>query len=213
RRQLDGDHLQAPEEVLAEPSFLHELRKVAVGGADHAQVEQDRLLSADPLDLVLLQRPEDLRLEIQRQIADLVEEQRPAVRQLELAQLLPVGAGEGAALVAEELALTRLAGMAGRFTATNGLVLRSLRAWMYRASTSFPVPLSLVTSTVTGLAAIFSATCTTARIRGDVPSTIGRPTCVASTSWSRSNSRPARSWASVLRTRAISSGGEKSLVT
>src|SRR5205085_4639561 len=68
RRQLDGDHLQAPEEVLAEPSFLDEFRKVAVGGADHAQVEQDGLLSADPLDLVLLQRPEDLRLEIQRQL-------------------------------------------------------------------------------------------------------------------------------------------------
>ena len=59
---------------------------------------------------MLLQRAEDLRLEVQRQIADLVEEQRPAVRQLELAQLLPVGASEGAALVSEQLALHQVGG-------------------------------------------------------------------------------------------------------
>ena len=103
--------------------------------------------------------------------------------------------------------------MAGRLTATKGPVLRSLRAWMYRAKTSFPVPLSPVINTVTGLGAIFSATWTTARIREELPRTIGRPTCVASTSCSRSSSRPALSCASVLRTRAINSGGEKSLVT
>ena len=43
-----------------------------------------------------------------RQIADLVEEERAALRQLDLAGHAAIGAGERAALVAEELALDEL---------------------------------------------------------------------------------------------------------
>ena len=44
----------------------------------------------------------------ERHVADLVEEERAAVRGLELADAPLVGAGERAALVAEELALEEL---------------------------------------------------------------------------------------------------------
>src|SRR5207244_4294375 len=44
----------------------------------------------------------------QRHVADLVEEEGPAVALLELADAAPVGAGEGALLVAEQLALQQL---------------------------------------------------------------------------------------------------------
>ena len=58
----------------------------------------------DALELAFLQDPQQLGLQFQRQIADLVEEQRPAVRQLEPALPRRDGAGERAALVAEQLA-------------------------------------------------------------------------------------------------------------
>ena len=60
---------------------------------------------ADAADLARLERAQQLRLELERQLADLVEEHRAAVGRLEGAGAVAVGAGEGAAHVAEELAL------------------------------------------------------------------------------------------------------------
>ncbi len=53
--------------------------------------------------------------------------------------------------MAEELALEQLGGSAAAFTATNGPFRRGECAWMIRAVTSLPVPLSPVTSTVDSL--------------------------------------------------------------
>ena len=52
------------------------------------------LRAADPLDLAFLNRAQQLGLQVEPQIADLVEEQRAVRRELELAELLPVRAGE-----------------------------------------------------------------------------------------------------------------------
>src|SRR5207245_8524176 len=49
----------------------------------------------------------ELRLQLERNVADLVEEQRSPVRQLEPSDALPDGAREGAPLVAEQLALEK----------------------------------------------------------------------------------------------------------
>ena len=88
RRHPDRDDVDAVEEVLAESSLLDRLLEVDVGGDDQPEVGADRLGAADALDLAFLDRPQQLGLEIQPQIADLVEEERAARRQLELAQLL-----------------------------------------------------------------------------------------------------------------------------
>src|SRR5439155_5532883 len=61
--------------------------------------------AADALELLFLERPQDLRLQRERQLADLVEKQRPPMRQLELAGLSRRGAGKGALLVSEEFRL------------------------------------------------------------------------------------------------------------
>src|SRR5262249_11447457 len=80
-----------------------------------AHVDLDGLRTADPLELLLLQDAQQLRLELERDLADLVKEQRGAVGHLEAADFLGDGAGEGAPLVPEELALeeTRRNGGAG----------------------------------------------------------------------------------------------------
>jgi hypothetical protein len=66
---------------------------------------------------------------------------------LEAAAMLPVGAGEGAALVAEELASNSSAVKALQLTANEGSLVRLLRSWRARATSSLPVPVSPVMMT------------------------------------------------------------------
>ena len=53
---------------------------------------------------------QELRLQLERNVADFVQEQRPAVRQLEAADLLRDGAGKRPLLVTEQLALQEAGG-------------------------------------------------------------------------------------------------------
>ena len=105
RRQRHREDGQPVVEILAEPPARHHLAQIAVGRGDDAHVDAHGLAAADPLELALLQHAQELDLRLGRQLADLVEEQRPAVRQLE-PPLAPLhGAGEGPLLVTEQLAL------------------------------------------------------------------------------------------------------------
>ena len=110
RRHLDGDHGEAVEEVLAEAALGDLLLQVLVRGGEHADVDAERLLAAHALERLLLQHAQHLGLRLQAHVADLVEEDRAAVGQLELAAAPRHRAGEGAALVAEELGLDQLLG-------------------------------------------------------------------------------------------------------
>ena len=113
RRDADRDDVDAVEQVLAERALAHAALEVDVGGGDQPELHLDRLAAADPLDLALLDGAQQLGLEVELQVADLVEEQRAAVGQLELADLLAHRAGERALLVAEQRALDQLAGDGG----------------------------------------------------------------------------------------------------
>ena len=94
------------------PSSTSCLRSLVRRG-DQAHVDGDRVLAADALDLLLLDHAQDLGLRLQRHVADLVEEERSAVRLLELPGA-PIGrAREGALLVPEELALEEVLGDRG----------------------------------------------------------------------------------------------------
>jgi hypothetical protein len=64
--------------------------------------------AADALDLAGLDRAQELGLRLEREVADLVEEERAGVGELELALLRLHRAGERALLVAEELALDQV---------------------------------------------------------------------------------------------------------
>ena len=72
-----------------------------------------RRVSPEPLELALLQHPQELRLRGQAHLGDLVEEQHAARRELHLAGLRLVRAREGAAFVAEQLRLEQLLGQRG----------------------------------------------------------------------------------------------------
>ena len=68
-----------------------------------------RAVAAQALVLALLQHAQQLGLHDERQLADLVEEERATARGLDAPRTGPIGPGERAALMAEELALQQLA--------------------------------------------------------------------------------------------------------
>src|SRR5712692_11158065 len=122
RRHVDGQYIETIEEVVAERPLAHRLAEIDVGGGEHAHVDRDRPHAAHPLHLALLEHAEQARLEIEAQGADLVEEDGTAVSQLELAELARVGAGEGAALVAEQLRFDQRVGNGRHVDGDEGLV-------------------------------------------------------------------------------------------
>src|SRR5439155_24293647 len=63
---------------------------------------------ADALVLAVLHEPQELRLERERQVADLVEEERAAAGGRDAAGVVAHGAGERPLRVAEQLALKQL---------------------------------------------------------------------------------------------------------
>ena len=105
RRQGDLEDVEAEEEVLAEALVLDLRLEVAVGGAEHAHVDLDLHLAAEPAQPALLEHAEQLGLQLDGDLAHLVEEERAAVGELEHAGAPLIRAGERAALVAEDLGL------------------------------------------------------------------------------------------------------------
>src|SRR5918996_2446030 len=105
RGHVDVDHVQPVVEVLAELPVVNPLGEVAVRRRDHADVDLDRHVRSDPLELALLENAQQLGLRAERHLANLVEEDRPLVRGLEAPLAHRHRAGERALLVAEQLRL------------------------------------------------------------------------------------------------------------
>ena len=127
---------------------------------------------AEPLELALLQHAQELRLRREAHLADLVEEQHAAGRQLDLARLGLLRARERAALVAEQLRLEQLLRQRGAVQRDERSLASARDArWMNLATTSFPVPDSPVTSTVVSVLATCAALFSTSSHSADSPTT------------------------------------------
>ncbi|MND98241.1 hypothetical protein D3C80_905840 [compost metagenome] len=105
RRQADGCHVQAVEQVFAKMPGHHRIGEVDVGRRHQAHVDRDRRARAQAHHFALLQHPQQFHLHVQRQVADFIEEQRAAIGRFEPAGLAVGGAGKGALLVTEQFAL------------------------------------------------------------------------------------------------------------
>ena len=77
RRHVEADHVEAIEEILAEPARGHELIEIGVGGSDDADVEVFGGAGGGE-DLAGFQEAEELGLRVEAERADLVEEERAA---------------------------------------------------------------------------------------------------------------------------------------
>src|SRR3954469_7304303 len=98
------------EEILPELLFAHSGLEIAVSRDHNAHIHRNRLVSANALDLALLQYAQQFRLHIQRHIADLVEENRSAISLLELSNVPARCAGERSFFVAKEFRLDEFCG-------------------------------------------------------------------------------------------------------
>ncbi len=105
RGQREREDRDAVVEVLAERAVLERLQRALVGGRDHPDVHRDLRLPPDPPEPSVLENPKELHLGGRAHLRDLVEEERPAVGELEAAGPASRGAGERALLVPEDLAL------------------------------------------------------------------------------------------------------------
>ncbi len=108
RRHADLDDVDAVEQVLAELALGDQRRQVLVGGRQDAHVDREFPGLADRPHALFLDDAQQLDLHVQRQVGDLVQEQRAALGGLDQALLVGDRAGEAALLVAEQLAFHQL---------------------------------------------------------------------------------------------------------
>src|SRR4030095_9364366 len=101
----DRKHVQTIEQVFAKRTFPDSLVEVPMRGRDDPHIDVNAPRAAEPLDLSLLEDANKLDLHIRRQLADLVEEDRRVVGQLEAADLTRERPGERSLLTPEQLAL------------------------------------------------------------------------------------------------------------
>ena len=110
RRQFDAEDVEPVKKVGAELAFLDQFFEVLVGGGDAAEVHVDDLVAANAGDFALLQHPQQIGLRLEGDVADLIEENRSAFGDFELAFLAVLRAGERAFFVTEEFALEQCLG-------------------------------------------------------------------------------------------------------
>src|SRR5262249_27899517 len=92
-------------QIAAESAFRDLALKIPMRRGNHPDIDLSGVRGSDPLERPLLQYTQQLCLQLRREIADLVEEQRAPMRQLETALAQRHRAGERAAFVTEQLAL------------------------------------------------------------------------------------------------------------
>ena len=108
RGQVDGDDVEAIEEVFAEAALADFLAQIDVGGGEDADVDLNLLDAAEVHEAAVLEDAQNLGLGVHAHGGDLVEEERAAVGHFKEAFLGGDGRGEGALDVAEERGLEQL---------------------------------------------------------------------------------------------------------
>src|SRR5207237_1411007 len=93
------------EQIVAEQALARPLREIVIRRGDDADVDFHLLRPPHAIEAPLVERPEQLALELERELSDLVEKKGTPCRKLHEPELALVGARERALLMAEELTL------------------------------------------------------------------------------------------------------------
>ena len=100
-------HVEPVEEIFAEAPFFHLVHQIAVRGGDESHVDRELARPAQAPEGLRLQDLEELGLQLQRQLSDLVQENRATIGQLEQAGLAFLRVRERALLVTEQLGIEK----------------------------------------------------------------------------------------------------------
>ncbi len=104
RRQIDVEDIQPEIKILPQMAAADRLFGIFVRGREHAHIHRRLGLASQPADLAVFQHAQEFRLRRRRHLADLIEQQRPAVGQLEAPDAAFRRAGKRATLVSENFA-------------------------------------------------------------------------------------------------------------
>ena len=121
RRDAQGHHIDAVEEVFPEAVVAHGIHQSAIAGADQAKVAVAQGRAAKPLEAALLEDPQEAGLELGAHIGHLVEEEGAAVGLLQIARRGLGRPGKGPLLVAKQGAFEQLLGQGATVDLEEGL--------------------------------------------------------------------------------------------
>ena len=119
RRRVDRQHVQPVIEIRAKTPGRDQRRQVGARGRDDPDVGAHDPVRADRLEFLVLQHAQQLALQRQRHVADLVEKQRAAIGQLELADA-PLAIGARVRAAAPNSVSSSVSGIAATLTVTSG---------------------------------------------------------------------------------------------
>ena len=105
RRDLDVHDVEAVIQIVAKAACFDRFLQVVIGRRNDAHLHLHRRAGADRQDLLGLDRAQQLDLKVERHVGDFIKEDGAAAGTLEEPFLVADGSGEGAAEMAEELAL------------------------------------------------------------------------------------------------------------
>ena len=109
---MEPDDAQTVIEIFPELALGDPLFEVGVRGGEHANVHGERPRFSDGHDF-LLEKTQELRLNVEGEVADFVEEQRAAGGRPDETLLIGDRAGEASSPMAEQLAIGQLARRCG----------------------------------------------------------------------------------------------------
>ena len=136
------DRADAEVEVAAEPLLPHELGQVLVRGGDQPDVHAPVAHVAQPAEPLLLEHLQELGLDLEVDVADLVEKHRPAVRDLEQARLGGVAPVKAPFSWPKSSVSRNSRESPAQFRSTNASSARGPFSWSQRARTPLPAPVS-----------------------------------------------------------------------
>src|SRR5579872_1558246 len=99
-------HSRNPEiQILAKELLLRQLLQIPIRRHHDTHIHFHSLCPAHAIEFPFLQHPQKLRLDRQRQLADFVQKERPAMRQVQLAHFARTRTGKRSALMTKQLVL------------------------------------------------------------------------------------------------------------
>ena len=101
RGQRDGKDIQPIVQIPAESAVADFVVQISIGRRNNAHVDIDGSRTAQTLELAFLDGPQQLGLQLERELTDLVQKNGAAVGHLEAPDLGCMSAGERAALTSE----------------------------------------------------------------------------------------------------------------
>jgi len=104
RRHVDVEDVQPVIEIAAQFAVRHCFIRNLVGGGEHAYIDRSLDLAAQPSQFPVFKNAQQFRLSPDRHFADLIQQQRAALRQFKTSRAAFHCTGERAFFVAEDFA-------------------------------------------------------------------------------------------------------------